>query len=148
MKILVVEDDKTMRMVICHVLKALGDVELLEAPDGLEAWKLLELGLRPDLCIIDLLLPNMDGLELVQRIRFKAGMRNQKIIICSSTKERHRIAAANSLEISGYIGKPFSANKIQEEVRRVLQLPAPVSSNTASAEAIKPLETDAVKPRS
>jgi CheY-like chemotaxis protein len=120
----------------------------LEAPDGLEAWKLLELGLRPDLCIIDLLLPNMDGLELVQRIRFKAGMRNQKIIICSSTKERHRIAAANSLEISGYIGKPFSANKIQEEVRRVLQLPAPVSSNTASAEAIKPLETDAVKPRS
>ena len=147
MKILVVEDDKMMRLVICHVLKSMDGLEFVEAGDGLEAWKLLELGLRPDLCIIDIMLPNMDGLELVQRIRFNSGMRNIKIIVCTSTKERHRIAEAKSLELSGFIVKPFTANKIQEEVRRALQLSSNVLSNEASPDK-KPLpETNDIKPQ-
>lgn len=124
MKILVVEDDKTMRTVMCHLLKALEGAEVIEATDGVQACKLFDQGLRPDLCIIDMIMPHMDGHDLVQHIRFHPELKRLKIVICSSIKERQRIAQVASLGVSGYITKPFSANKIQDEVRRVLGLAA------------------------
>jgi len=129
MKILVVEDDKTMRTVMCHLLKALDGAEVIEASDGVEACKLFDQGLRPDLCIVDMIMPHMDGQDLVQHIRFHPELKRLKVLMCSSIKERHRMAQIASLEISGYIIKPFSAIKIQEEVRRVLGLPPSPSPN-------------------
>lgn len=128
MKILVVDDDKTMRMVLCHLLKQLDNFELIEANDGTEAWKLLNQGLNPDLCMIDILMPGMDGLDLLQKIRFHASTRYLKVIICSSAKERERIKEASSLDVSGYVIKPFAAKYLQAEVTRVLKLkPKPLT---------------------
>ena len=121
-KILVVEDERTMRTVLCLLLRQLGDFELVEAADGLDAWKLLEQGLKPDLCLIDVLLPSLDVLALVQKIRIHSTTRHLKIIICSKANDRARLTDAASLEVAGYVIKPFSAKHLQSVVSRVLGL--------------------------
>jgi response regulator RpfG family c-di-GMP phosphodiesterase len=141
MKILIAEDDKNMRMVIGYVLSASWGFELVEAENGMDAWKLLESGLRPDLCIIDIMMPVMDGLLLVQRIRFHPDMRHLKIIISSSTQERYRIAEAKSLDLSGYLIKPFTAAKLQDEVRRILHLKSNAPSNEVRSDKTPPIPT-------
>lgn len=122
-KILIVDDDRTMRVVLGRLLAELGELDLIEGPDGAGAWKKIAEGLRPDLCLIDIVMPGMDGMELVQRIRFNDATRNLKIIICSSAKGRQSVAAASALDVSGYVTKPFSAKGLLAEVRRVLGMP-------------------------
>jgi CheY-like chemotaxis protein len=123
MKTLIVEDTESMRKVLGYLLRKLPDMETIETCDGLEAWKLLEGGLRPDLALVDIAMPIMDGLELVQRVRFHPQLRTLKIIICSAVKERHRLAEAHSLEISGYLTKPFTSANVYTEVKKALGLP-------------------------
>jgi hypothetical protein len=64
LRILIVEDDKTSRIVLRHILEALGDQEIYEAEDGLKAWEMLNGGLVPQLCFLDLNMPRMNGIEL------------------------------------------------------------------------------------
>ncbi len=141
MKILVVEDEKNMRALLSHLLSKLPNVEVTEASNGHEAWQLLEHGLRPDLCMTDLDMPEMGGIELVQRIRFAAPLRHLKVIMCSAIKERHRVEEALSLDIAGYVLKPFSVAKVHETVRRVLKIGGePLKADTTSPAPEKPAQ--------
>src|SRR5258708_8472178 len=69
MQILVVEDDKTSRLVLHRILESTGDLEIIEATDGVKAWELLDGGLHPALCFLDINMPKLNGLELLERIR-------------------------------------------------------------------------------
>ena len=70
MKILLVDDSRTIRNIQKNVLAQMGHTDILEAADGVEALKLLE-SETPDLVLVDWNMPNMDGLTLVSRIRQK-----------------------------------------------------------------------------
>lgn len=142
MKILVVEDEKNMRVLLSHLLAKLPNVEVIEASSGHEAWQLLEHGLRPDLCMTDLDMPEMGGIELVQRIRSSAPLKHLKVIMCSAVKERRRVEEALSLDVSGYVLKPFSVAKVHETVRRVLKIGGePLKpGSTSSGASEKPVQ--------
>lgn len=130
MKILIVDDDRVCRLLAQSVLRELPQAVLTEASDGLEAWEKLEEGLHPDVCLVDLLMPRMDGIELVQKIRAAPPLRNLPIIICSMVNDRFRMAAALSLDAAGYLIKPFTPAILLAEVRRVLR---PASNLDAAA---------------
>ena len=121
MKILIVDDDRVTRLLARSVLQELPQADLTEAGDGFAAWEKLEEGLHPDVCLIDLLMPRMDGIELVQKIRTSPALRNLPIIVCSVVNERFRMATALSLDAAGYLIKPFTPAKLLAEVRRVLR---------------------------
>ncbi len=63
-RILIVEDSVTMRQLLCFALNRLGEVELLQAGDGLEGLKIIQAG-KVDVALIDLHMPIMDGFKLI-----------------------------------------------------------------------------------
>jgi two-component system, chemotaxis family, chemotaxis protein CheY len=121
MKILIVDDDRIIRLLLRNVLQELPQADVIDAADGLEAWDKLERGLKPDLAITDMMMPRMDGVELIQKIRSNLNLRGLRIIMCTVINDRYRMAEALSLDISGYVVKPFTPSKLLEEARRVLK---------------------------
>jgi two-component system chemotaxis response regulator CheY len=129
MKILLVDDSKTMRTIQKRVLEALGpSVEFFEAADGFEALSVIaSIGGSFTLGLIDWNMPNMDGLTLVQRIREKD--KTTPLIMCTTEAEKERVVAALRAGISNYVVKPFDAKTLLDKVNSTL------AKSTATAAA-------------
>jgi CheY-like chemotaxis protein len=91
---------------------------VLEAANGLEAWQLLDSGPSPDLCIFDLRMPKIGGLELLTRLRSDPRFINQKIMVCSTVSDRSTVLRAASLRVNAFLLKPFLADAFIARVRR------------------------------
>ena len=136
MKILVADDDPTMRKLMGNLLHGRLGWEVTEVNNGLDAWQALDSGLTPDLCILDLMMPGMGGLELLAKLRSDDRFKRQKVMLCSIKSRRSTVEQALSLGVNLYLVKPFTAAEFVKEVRRVCQpLPA-----TALPEPLQPLE--------
>ncbi|MEA3288557.1 MAG: response regulator [Campylobacterota bacterium] len=119
MRILIVDDSSTMRRIIGNVVQQLGVAkdDFDEAEDGVAAWKLLE-GSGPayDVILTDWNMPNMNGLELVKKIR--AGGRHQKnpIVMITTEGGKGEVITALKAGVNNYIVKPFSAEILKEKL--------------------------------
>lgn len=118
-KILIVEDEKDIRELIhFHLLRE--GFQVLEAKDGAEA---LEIAFeeKPDLIILDIMLPVFDGITVCQKLRANSSTGNLKIIFLSAKGEEEDIV--NGLEAGGddYISKPFSPKVFLARVKSVLR---------------------------
>jgi two-component system, chemotaxis family, chemotaxis protein CheY len=120
-KILLADDDAISRAVLKDILKAEPSWEIIEAPDGLAAWDLLDKGLNPVLCVIDIKMPGLDGAELVQKMRSSPHLRDLPVIIISSVRNRETILALAKLGISGYLMKPFAAVRVMKTLRAAIK---------------------------
>ena len=122
MRILIVDDSSTMRRIIGNVVMQLGFSKdsFDEAEDGLKAWKLLSEN-EYGVILTDWNMPNMNGLELIQKIR--AGGKHQKTPIIMSTSEGRKREGITALKagVNNYIGKPFSAEVLKEKLDSVLK---------------------------
>lgn len=119
MRILIVDDSSTMRRIIGNVVQQLGvkKENFDEAEDGVEAWKLLEGSGEPyDVVLTDWNMPNMNGLELVKKIR--AGGRHQKkpIVMITTEGGKGEVITALKAGVNNYIVKPFSAEVLKEKL--------------------------------
>jgi CheY-like chemotaxis protein len=121
MKILVGDDDPILRRLMRELLVRNLGYEVIEAADGLEAWKILNSGLAPDLCIIDVMMPKMGGLDVITKLRGDRCLRSQKVILCSSTNDRATILQAGSLAVEGYLVKPFIGRNFITLVQKVCE---------------------------
>jgi two-component system chemotaxis response regulator CheY len=119
MKILIVDDDEIARMSLSNILGGLGAI--VEAEDGELAWRLLEDGLRPSLCCCDVVMPNLDGLGLLQRTREHPIFRDMPMVLISSASDRQTVQTAIAGGVAGYILKPFLAVQTRATVDRVLR---------------------------
>lgn len=120
MKILIIDDDRVMRILLRRILQRVPSYELIEAVDGLAAWYMLQEGLAPDLCLLDIMMPRMDGIEFLEKIRCVQRYKSLRVMVCSAVNDRARITHASSLDILAYIIKPFVATKVLEQVQKVL----------------------------
>jgi DNA-binding response OmpR family regulator len=114
--VLVVDDEPTIREIVVRYLKRDG-YETLEAADGNRARKLLETQ-RPDLVVLDVMLPGVDGLELCHWIR--ASSRLPVIMLTARGEESDRIVGLE-LGADDYVTKPFSPRELAARVRTVLR---------------------------
>jgi DNA-binding response OmpR family regulator len=118
-EVLVVEDEADIRRLICLCLERDG-FRCRTAASGTEAQRELAAA-TPDLVILDLMLPELDGLELCRRIRGDARTAAVPIIILTArTDEVDRVVG---LEVGAddYVGKPFSPKELMARVRAVLR---------------------------
>jgi len=117
-KILVVDDSPTIRKFISIALKIKG-YEIISASDGMEALELLPND-KIDLVITDLNMPNIDGFNLIERIRSNENFLNTPIIVMSNLSDSEDIERAMQLGANSYIIKPFDQNNLIKEVAKYL----------------------------
>jgi two-component system chemotaxis response regulator CheY len=116
--ILVVDDFATMRKMIRAALRGLAGVKIIEADSAFLAWSLLQKS-HYDLLLTDWVMPEMSGLELVQRVRAHPALAHMRILMISSEGESDKQAIARQLGVDGFLSKPFSAHALNEEIRRL-----------------------------
>lgn len=118
MKILLVDDSKTMRNIQKKVLSALPNTDFAEAGDGVEALGVISTGTKFDLVLIDWNMPNMDGHTLVGKIREKD--RSTPLIMCTTEAEKQRVIDAIKAGVNNYVVKPFTPDMLMEKVKATL----------------------------
>jgi two-component system chemotaxis response regulator CheY len=123
MKILVVDDSSTMRRIIGNVIMQLGfnKEDYDEAEDGVKAWKMLNEG-QYDVILTDWNMPNMNGLELVKKIRADGSHIKTPIIMITTEGGRGEVIAALRAGVNNYIVKPFPAETLKEKLDTVLNV--------------------------
>jgi len=117
MKILLVDDSRTIRNIQKNTLKGMGHTDVLEAADGLEALSVLG-GERPDLMLVDWNMPKMDGITLVRKVR-----ENDKaipIIMVTTEAEKSRVMEALKAGVNNYVVKPFTAETLSEKISQTM----------------------------
>lgn len=114
MKILVVEDDLSLSDVLAFTLRRVG-YEVITAFDGVAALQLWEAE-KPDLVVLDLNLPKLDGLAVCRQIRSQA---QTPIIILSVRSGDEEVVKGLDLGADDYIVKPFSPNQLVARIRAV-----------------------------
>lgn len=127
MKILLVDDDKIERTALCELIGESPNIEVIQMDSGQAALDALCDGLKPELCIFDIRMPGLGGVELLQRIRRDPLLRNLKVLMTSASRDRDTILTLAKLQIVGYLLKPYD----QAKSRAVLQ---PLLAAAASAQ--------------
>ena len=122
-RILIVEDQEDNRTILRDVLSTVG-YELIEALNGEDGVKLAQ-NERPDLILMDIQLPKMDGYEATQQIKSIAELKTIPIIAVTSYALSGDEAKARAAGCDGYIAKPYSPRELLAMVRKYLSDEAP-----------------------
>lgn len=125
-KILIVDDDPDIRDVLSLVLEAQG-YQVSIASDGLECF--VQLGKdKPDLLILDLLMPKMDGFAVYKELQNPrwAAYRDMPILVLTSVREeaskrRYELETGQTLDVDCYVEKPISPEALVETAKKLLQ---------------------------
>ena len=121
--ILVVDDYHAMVLTIHHMLRQLGFHNLFEANDGNQAWQTL--CARPfHLVISDLRMRDVNGLELLRRVRAHETMRALPFIMVTAAGERDHVLEAKEAGVTDYIVKPFTIATLKAKLATALGDPA------------------------
>jgi len=114
MKILIVDDQKVNRLLLKKILGKIG-AELLFAENGLEAVDVFQQD-NPDLILMDMMMPVMDGAEAVRKIRAIKTEKNVQIIVISALSDEASVVKGLAAGANDYIGKPFNAIILKAKV--------------------------------
>jgi two-component system, cell cycle response regulator DivK len=117
-RILVVEDQEDNRRILRDLLSSAG-FELMEAGTGDEGVRLAELN-HPDLILMDVQMPVLDGYEATRRIKAKAELREIPIIVVTSYALSGEDIKAKAAGADAYMAKPYSPRELLTIVRRFL----------------------------
>lgn len=122
MRILIVDDSSTMRRIIGNVVMQLGFTkdDFDEAEDGVKAWKLLSES-QYDIILTDWNMPNMNGLELVKKVRGEGNHMKVPIIMITTEGGKSEVITALKAGVNNYIVKPFNAQVLKEKLDGVLK---------------------------
>jgi len=119
-QILVVDDDEIQLSFVDVILNSEYDVVL--AASGGRALELLAGGLLPDLVLLDVLMPGMDGFETYAQMRAMSEARSVPVIFLTSVNTSEEIRKALKLGAADYITKPYIMENIKNRVRNAIHL--------------------------
>ena len=117
MKILLIDDSRTIRNIQKNVLKQLGHTDVLEAEDGVKALAVFN-EQTPDLLLVDWNMPNMDGITLVRKVR--ETNKTVPMIMCTTEAEKSRVLEAVKAGVNSYIVKPFTVESLGEKIEQTM----------------------------
>ena len=119
MKVLVVEDDRSIQMVLELVLNRMAKCQVVVASEGRQGLAMIKLH-KPDVVLLDLMLPGMDGFEICENSKADPETKNIPIIFLTAQPQPASIARAMSLGAAGYIIKPFDPLKLIDQINEAL----------------------------
>jgi two-component system chemotaxis response regulator CheY len=118
MKILLVDDSRTIRNIQKKALAGIGIEDVTEAADGLEALACIKAS-RPDLMLVDWNMPNMDGITLVRKVR--ESDKTLPMIMVTTEAEKTRVVEALKAGVNNYVVKPFTAETLAEKINQTME---------------------------
>ena len=118
MKIMLVDDSKTMRNMQRNALNGLGHTDLVEAGDGQQALEKAEQE-KPELILLDWNMPNVDGLAFLKQ--FRATDTDTPVIMITTELEKRRVIEAIKAGVNNYIVKPFTQEALAERIEETLE---------------------------
>ena len=101
------------------VLERMGQFQVTVARSGPECLRKVSQA-RPDLVLLDILMPGMDGLEVLRKLRSRPDSQNIPILIVSVDAQLERIATCFEAGANGFLIKPFDAANLYRQVRRAI----------------------------
>ncbi len=117
-KVLLVDDIKEFRSMIRILLS--GNYDVVTAEDGEEAQSMMHRGLHPDVIITDLIMPRMDGYQLISYMKNDGKLKNIPIIVLSNVDKSDYKRNLKVNDICSYILKPFNASELKEYLQSAL----------------------------
>lgn len=123
LKVLLVDDEQFIRQLVGRLLRDIGVKEVTMADDGLDAVnKLSTFAGRIDLIILDLEMPNMNGFQLVKKVRAgeTQAPADMPIIILTGHGQQDAVQAAINLGVHGYLVKPMSKDALEKRIKIAL----------------------------
>lgn len=118
-KILVVDDNQDSRELVVKLLKNKG-YQIIEAVDGEDALQ-KAFTERPDLILMDISIPKLDGYEVTRRLKSQEGFKNTPIIALTAHAMRGDMEKALNAGCEGYITKPINIHELPEQIRYYLK---------------------------
>jgi DNA-binding response OmpR family regulator len=116
-RVLIVDDNKSIRAMVADYLKGKG-YEVVEAVDGIQGFE-RALSSSPNVIILDVVMPNMDGLKLCQLLRDK-GVKTPIIMLTEKATEDDKVRGF-SLGVDDYLAKPFSSLELEMRINALLR---------------------------
>jgi DNA-binding response OmpR family regulator len=116
--VLIAEDDEDVLVLVRTVLERSGH-EVMVARDGAEALELAG-ARRPDLAVLDISMPELDGLEVLRRLRADEETCRMPVVLLSARSQEADVALGYETGASAYIRKPFSPRELTQRVAELL----------------------------
>ena len=117
MKILIVEDDEVQRAFLRKVLEKYYSAEVTEAKNGVEGLRSLKTK-QPDLVILDLMMPLMNGHNMLEKMRDDTSTQRIPVIILSINKDKEIIEKVAGFGVVDYLLKPLTVHQINERLTK------------------------------
>lgn len=118
LRVLVVDDQLTMRSLVRSALQQIGFKDVHEAPDGEEGLK-AALANGPQLVISDFNMPKMDGLDLLKALRAQDSTRKTAFIMLTGRSDRELVQRAIQYGVNNYLAKPFTTAALKQKIEAV-----------------------------
>lgn len=119
-KILVVDDSRSMRQMVSFALKN-AQFETAEACDGVEAYNWAQNNPTVDLVLSDVNMPNMNGIELITKLRALSEYRFVPILMLTTESSEERKMEGKNAGATGWIVKPFNPEKLIATINKVIR---------------------------
>ena len=116
--ILIVDDSRSVRHSVSVVLKRAG-FEMAEAGDGLEGLAMVDSNRNIDMVICDINMPNMNGLEMVEKIKAKPENKSLPILMLTTEGQASLVKRAKQAGAVGWIVKPFNPRQLVQTVNHL-----------------------------
>ena len=120
-KILIVDDDVELVELMSDVFVQDGRFDIKTANNGFDAGMLVK-EFRPDIVVLDVMLPDINGKEVCQRVRSDPTMQSVKIICISGMVEQNKIADLHAAGANDFMSKPFDVNALRERCCSILEM--------------------------
>lgn len=120
MKVLVADDFATMRKILRNILKQIGFDHIVEAEDGQVAIEVLR-NENIGLVVTDWNMPNMTGLELLEKIRSDPKTAHLPVLMVTAEGLKDNVVAAVKAGVNNYVVKPFTAEILQEKIEQIFK---------------------------
>ena len=118
-KVIYIEDNAANQRLVTQVFKRLPKLELLNADEPVTGLELIELH-KPDLILLDINLPGMDGFEVFQRLKEKENSKNTPVIAISANAMQEDIDKALAMGFEDYIIKPIDISALLQVLENTL----------------------------